>query len=116
VAFYVFRAKGAISFLAWDIVRGTDRAENAALKARFNWGPSIKRALTLNRAFSAGAFDCTIQPGALPQAARDVTRLWREHGRSPVLTKLFCHGSQLFGAGQTAPLRFAEQLVSSWVD
>jgi hypothetical protein len=58
----VFSAKGAISFLAWDIVPGTDRAVNAALKARFKWGPSIKRALTLNRAFSAGAFDCTIQP------------------------------------------------------
>ena len=104
----MFSAKGAISFLAWDIVPGTDRAVNAALKARFNWGPSIKRALTLNRAFSARAFDCTIQPGALPQAVRDVTRLWREHRRSPVLMKLFYHSSQLFGARDSVPLRFAD--------
>jgi hypothetical protein len=71
----------------------------------------MESVLALNRAFSAEAFDCTITPGPLPQAVGDVTHLWREHRRSPVLMKLFYHGSQLFGAGQTLPLRFAQQLV-----
>src|SRR5207245_11747156 len=57
--------------------RNSNRRVNEALKARFDW---VRRSNACWRriALSAlGPLNCTINPGALPQAVHDVTRLWR---------------------------------------
>jgi hypothetical protein len=57
--------------------RNPNRPVNKALKARFNW---LRRSNACCRriALSAlGPLNCTINPGALPQAVHHVTRLWR---------------------------------------
>jgi hypothetical protein len=45
---------------------------NQALKAQF------RRQKEVNRAFSADAFSCSMNPGAMPQA-RSEMRLWRSY-------------------------------------
>jgi hypothetical protein len=98
-ALYVFTAKGAISFLIWGIVPGTDRAVNAALKARFKWGSVDQTRIDVNSRFQRCVIFLYLTiPGALPHVEADIAP---SALNSSLALPQVCHGESVSPADES---------------